>query len=73
MQTEVCLRLERQSMDKDTQATLHHSRVGRVDKMTAGGRLEDMVRRFRSLAQIKRPEYFITIGGTSYGPEKRQS
>jgi hypothetical protein len=30
-------------MDKDTQATLHHSRVGRVDKMTAGGRLEDMV------------------------------
>jgi hypothetical protein len=57
-------------MDKDTQATLHHSRVGRVDKMTAGGRLEDMVRRFRSLAQSKRPEYFITIGGTSYGPNK---
>jgi hypothetical protein len=38
--------------------------------MTAGGRLEDMVRLFRSLAQSKRPEYFVMIDGTSYGPEK---
>jgi hypothetical protein len=41
-----------------------------VDRMTAGGRLEDMVRLFRSLAQSKRPEYFVMIDGTSYGPEK---
>jgi hypothetical protein len=61
------------SMDKDTQATLHHSRIGRVDKMTAGGRLEDMVRRFRSLAQSKRSEYYIMIGETSYGPEKLEN
>jgi hypothetical protein len=52
-------------MDKDTQATLHHRRIGRVDKMTTGGRLEDMVRRFS-----KQSEYFIMIDGTSYGPEK---
>jgi hypothetical protein len=57
-------------MDKDAQATLHHRRLGRVDRMTAGGRLEDMVRLFRSLAQSKPPENFIMIGGTSYGPEK---
>jgi hypothetical protein len=60
-------------MDKDTQATFHHRRIGRVDKMTTGGRLEDMVRRFRSLTQSKRSEYFIMIGGTSYGPEKLEN
>jgi hypothetical protein len=58
-------------MDKDTQATLHHRRIGRVDKMTTGGRLEDMVRRFRSLAQSKRSEYFIMIDGANY--ENRKS
>jgi hypothetical protein len=60
-------------MDKDTQATLLHRRVGRVDKMTTSGRLEDVVRRFRSLAQSKRPEYFVMIGETSYGPEKLEN
>jgi hypothetical protein len=60
-------------MDKATQATLHHRRMGRVDKMTADGRLEDMVRRFRSLAESKRSEYFIMIGGTNYGPEKLEN
>jgi hypothetical protein len=60
-------------MDKDTQATFHHTRIGRVDKMTTGGRLEDMVRRFRSLTQSKRSEYFIMISGTSYGPEKLEN
>ena len=60
-------------MDKDTQATLHHRRVGRVDKMMTSGRLEDVVRLFRSLAQSKRPEYFIMIGGTSYWPEKLEN
>lgn len=60
-------------MDKDTQATLHHRRIGRVDKMTTGGRLEDMVRRFRSLAQSKRSEYFIMINGANYGSEELEN
>jgi hypothetical protein len=60
-------------MDKDTQATLHHRRIGRVDKMTTGGRLEDMVRRFRSLAQSKRSEYFIMIDGANYESEELEN
>ena len=52
-------------MDKDAQATLHRSRLGRVDKMIGSGRLEDMVRQFRAVAL--RQEYFIMVGEMKYG------
>jgi hypothetical protein len=57
-------------LDKNTQATLHRRKFGQADRMTTSGRMEDLVRQFKSVSPSKREEYSIMVGGTEYGPHE---
>ena len=50
-------------MDKDTQVSLHRSKVGRGDKMLKSGRFEDLYREFAAVPSSTRPEYFMMDAG----------
>jgi len=60
-------------MDRDAQAALHRKKLGRNDRVTKIGRIEDLVRQFKSVASSKQMEYFISVGGTEYGPHQIES
>jgi len=56
-------------MDKDTQVSLHRSKVGRADKMIKSGRFGDLYREFAALPSSTRSEYFIMDAGRRVGPQ----
>jgi hypothetical protein len=57
-------------MDKDTQVSLHRSKMGRVDKMIRSGRFEDLYRELKAVAPSTRPEYFMMEAGRKVGPQE---
>jgi hypothetical protein len=57
-------------MDKDRQVTLHRRKAGQDDRMTTGGRAEDIIRQFKALPKSKRDEYSIVDGSMEYGPHE---
>jgi hypothetical protein len=54
-------------MDKDTQVSLHRSKMGRIDKMLKSGRFEDLYREFKAVPSSTRSEYFMTEAGRKIG------
>ena len=55
------------TMDRDTKGTLHRKNVrAESDKMTAIGRIEDLVRQFMILPKETRREYSIVVGEREY-------
>jgi hypothetical protein len=57
-------------MDKDTQVSLHRSKVGRADKMIKSGRFEDLYREFAAVPSSTRSEYFMMDAGRRLGPQE---
>ena len=57
-------------MDKDTQVSMHRSKIGRADKTLKSGRFEDLYREFAALPSTTRSEYFITNAGRRLGPQE---
>jgi hypothetical protein len=57
-------------MERDTQATLHRRKLGRVDRMVAKGTIEELIRQFKSLRESAKSEYFIMVGARKYGPQE---
>jgi hypothetical protein len=57
-------------MERDTPATLHRRKLGRVDRMIASGPIEELIRQFRSLSESTKNEYFIMVDGKNYGPQE---
>jgi len=57
-------------MDKDTQVSLHRSKVGRGDKMLKSGRFEDLYREFAAVPSSTRPEYFMMYAGRKLDPQE---
>jgi hypothetical protein len=57
-------------MDKDTQVSLHRSKVGRGDKMLKSGRFEDLYREFAAVPSSTRPEYFMMDAGRKLAPQE---
>ena len=57
-------------MDKDTQVSLHRSKVGRADKMIKSGRFEDLNREFVAVPSSTRSEYFMMDAGRRLGPQE---
>jgi hypothetical protein len=55
-------------MDRNTEAALHRRKLGRVDRVTANGRIEDLIRQVKARPSGERGEYSITVGGMEYGP-----
>jgi hypothetical protein len=54
-------------MDKNTQVSLHRSKVGRIDKMLKSGRFEDLYREFKAVPSSTRSEYFMMEAGRKIG------
>ena len=55
-------------MDKNTQVSLHRSKVGRIDKMLKSGRFEDLYREFKAVpSSTRRSEYFMMEAGRKIG------
>ena len=61
---------KRPRMDKDTQISLHRSKMGRVDKMIRSGRFEDLYRELKAVAPSTRSEYFMIEAGRKVGPQE---
>jgi hypothetical protein len=57
-------------MDKDTQVSLHRSKMGRVDKMIKSGRFEDLYLEFMAVAPSTQSEYFMMEGARKVGPQE---
>jgi hypothetical protein len=57
-------------MDKDTQVSLHRSKVGRGDKMLKSGRFEDMYSEFAAVPSSTRSEYFMMAAGTKLAQQE---
>jgi hypothetical protein len=57
-------------MDKDTQVSLHRSKVGRADKMIKSGRFEDLYRELAAVPSSTRSEYFMLDAGRRLGPQE---
>jgi len=57
-------------MDKDTQVSLHRSKMGRIDKMIKSGRFEDLYREFKAVLSSTRSEYFMMEAGRKVGPQE---
>ena len=57
-------------MDKDTQVSLHRSKMGRIDKMIKSGRFEDLYREFAAAQSSTRSEYFMMEAGRKVGPQE---
>ena len=57
-------------MDKDTQVSLHRSKMGRVDKMIRSGRFEDLYQELKAVAPSTRSEYFMIKAGRKVGPKE---
>ena len=55
-------------MDRNTEATLHRRKLGRVDRVTANGRIEDLIRQVKARPSGEKDEYSIMVGGMEYGP-----
>jgi hypothetical protein len=54
-------------MDKNTQVSLHRSKVGRIDKMLKSGRFEDLYREFKAVPSSIRSECFMMEAGRKIG------
>ena len=61
---------KRPQMDKDTQVSLHRSKMGRVDKMIRSGRFEDLYQELKAVAPSTRSEYFMMEAGRKVGPQE---
>jgi hypothetical protein len=57
-------------MDKDTEATLHRRKFGQEDRVTTHGRLEDLVRQFKTLSSGQKAERTMMVGDMEYGPQE---
>jgi hypothetical protein len=57
-------------MDRDTQVTLHRRKFGQLDRVTASGRAEDMIREFKARSSGEKAEYSLMHGGMEYGPQE---
>ena len=57
-------------MDKDTQVSLHRSKVGRGDKMLKGGRFEDLYSEFAAVPSSTRSDYFMMDAGRRLDPQE---
>ena len=57
----------RAPMDKDTDVSLHRSKMGRIDKMIKSGRFEDLYREFKAVPSSTRSEYFMMEAGRKIG------
>jgi hypothetical protein len=57
-------------MDKDTQVSLHRSKMGRIDKMIKSGRFEDLYREFAAAQSSTRSEYFMMDAGRKLDPQE---
>ena len=57
-------------MDKDTQVSLHRSKVGRGDKMLKSGRFEDLYREFAAVPSSTRSDYFMMEAGRRLDPKE---
>ena len=57
-------------MDKDTQVSLHRSKMGRIDTMIKSGRFKDLYREFKAVPSSTRSEYFMMEAGRKVGPQE---
>ena len=57
-------------MDKDTNVSLHRSKLGRPDKMIKSGRFEGLYREFKAVPSSTRSEYFMMDAGTKLAPQE---
>jgi hypothetical protein len=56
-------------MDKDTQVSLHRSKVGRGDKILKSGRFADLYMVFATVPSSIRSEYFMMDAGRRLDPQ----
>jgi hypothetical protein len=57
-------------MDKDTNVSLHRSKLGRPDKMIKSGRFVDLYQEFKAKSSSTRSEYFMMEAGRKVGPQE---
>ena len=57
-------------MDKDTNVSLHRSKLGRPDKMIKSGRFEGLYREFKAVPSSTRSEYFMMDAGRRLDPQE---
>jgi hypothetical protein len=63
----------RAAMDKDTQVSLHRSKVGRGDKMLKSGRFEDLYNEFAAVPSSTRSDYFMMDAGRRLDPQRNSA